>query len=432
MYGENNYGDYNNGNFNNYYYEENQESNDTSNNNNKISLIIKILIIIVCIAVIIWLVVKLKNNNNVTYNDVNVYASNIEKVRIASEKYFFLDDNLPKTNDQKMVKLATLIKKGYVGDVVDANQKVCNDLKSMITLRDDGTRYVLVIKLSCSTDDPEKIFYYDLKNFTCLNCNGATMMDGKNTSYADEKTEKEKSNYSCNLWSDWSFDKENDPNLEEKSRVVVLGVKKASNTCEVWSDYTTSSVNVGVNGLSESIDEVVTTWSDNKTSKTPVSDSATIKVVSVNNVGAKSYTSCPEGYTAYSDSQCISKTIKTADLTYQQYVRGGYNIINAPCNAIDTEKGSDGKYNIIYKGCQFRDLVSSITKTEGGYTEYVYQEKITSTVKKYRYCTKLAANGAKDEFTKEYYEEEFLPQGYEKVPGSEKTQYSYRLKVCEK
>ena len=445
MYSDNNMNNYSN----NYYYDENQNYNNTNNNgndynyyyenqnynnttkSNKFGLILKILIIIICIVALIWLITKLKEDKkDVSYNN-NVHVSNIEKVRLAGEKHFFIDNNLPNVNDKKMVELATLIKKGYVGDIIDANQKVCNDLKSMLSLKNDGTRYILVISLSCSTNEQEEIFYYDLKTKACLNCNGPTLMDGK---IKEEDTEvvEEENNYSCNVWSDWSDKKENNSNLDERTRVVVLGVKKANSTvCETWSDYTTSPVNQGVNGLSEEKEVTETVWSDNKTSRTPVQNSENIKVVSIRNVSGSSYSTCPSGYSE-SGSSCVSNSIKTSDLTFNDYSSGKYQILNAPCNAVNTEKDATGRYVITYKGCQYKDIVSKVTKSSSGYTEYIYQEKETKTTKQYRYCLKLAPSNTVDEYTKDYYEESNLPAGFEKAPGSEKTQYSYKLKVCEK
>lgn len=420
----NNYGnDYN-------YYDENQNYNNTTNSN-KFGLIIKILIIIICIIALIWLIMKLKEDKkDVSYNN-NIHVSNIEKVRLAGEKHFFIDNNLPNVNDKKMVELATLIKKGYVSDIIDANQKVCNDLKSMLTIKNDGTRYILVISLSCSTNEQEEIFYYDLKTKACLNCNGSTLMDGK-TKENDDTIVEEDHNYSCDVWSDWSDKKENNNNLDERTRVVVLGVKKANSTvCETWSDYTTSLVNQGINGLIEEKEETEIVWSSNKTSRTPIQDSENIKVISTKNVSGSSYSACPSGYSE-SGSSCVSNNTKTSDLTFNEYSSGKYQILNAPCNAVNTEKDASGRYVITYKGCQYKDIVSKVTKHSSGYTEYIYQEKETRTTKQYRYCLKLAPSNTNDEYTKDYYEESNLPEGFEKVSGSEKTQYSYKLKVCEK
>ena len=428
MYSDNNMNNYSND-YN--YYEDNQNYNNTTNSN-KFGLIVKILIIIICIVALIWLITKLKDNKmDISYNN-NVHVSNIEKVRLAGEKHFFIDNNLPNVNDKKMVELATLIKKGYVGDIIDANQKVCNDLKSMLSLKNDGTRYILVISLSCSTNEQEEIFYYDIKTRACLNCNGNTIMDGNTKEEDTEVVEEEENNYSCDVWSDWTDKRENNSNLDERTRVVVLGVKKANSTvCEKWSDYTTSPVNQGVNGLSEEKEVTETIWSGNKTTRKPIQNSDSIKVISTRNVSGSSYSTCPSGYSE-NGSSCVSNSVKTSDLTFNDYNSGKYQILNAPCNAVNTEKDATGRYVITYKGCQYKDIVSKVTKHSSGYTEITYQEKITKTTKQYRYCLKLAPSNANDEYTKDYYEESNLPAGFEKVPGSEKTQYSYKLKVCEK
>ena len=142
------------------YQDEEEEYTKTDNNGswkeNK-GLIIKIIIIILCVIILIWLISALKNSNNekeIVY-DPSVHNANVTKIRLAAEKYFFTD-NLPKENETKNVTLNTLINRNLVGEIVDSNEKVCNDNKSNITLKRDLTKYILKIKLSCSTNEKEE------------------------------------------------------------------------------------------------------------------------------------------------------------------------------------------------------------------------------------------------------------------------------------
>ena len=415
----------------NYYYVENYDKPKRS----KLGIFLKILIILICIGVLVWLIINLKKDNkNVSY-DERFHISNIEKVRLAGEKYFFIDGNMPKDKEMKMVELATLIKNGLVSDVIDANNKVCNDLKSILTIQKDSEnkRYILKIKLSCSTEEKEEEFYYDLDTGVCLNCNGTTLMDKKKDNPkkedSDSKEEtKEENNYSCNVWSEWSFKKENDSNLKERTRTVVLGVKKAStNTCEEWSDYSKTKVNNG--SMTESKEEDEYNWVT-KTSTSPVKASETIRNVSVRKTGGSVFSTCPAGYSS-NGSGCVSNTPRKRDIGFSDYNNGKYDVIDGSCKSVDTEKGPDGKFYIVYKDCEYNDYQEEIVYVEEGYEEYTYEELVKTKTKYYRYCKKTKTNN-NDEYTDEYYEEGKLPKGFVKVTGSEKQQYSYMLKVCEK
>jgi len=102
-----------------------------------------------------------------------------------------------------------------------------------------------------------------------------------------------------------------------------------------------------------------------------------------------------------------------------------------PCNLLDTEQDKDGNFVLVYKGCVYSDS-KDLKKSSGStYQVYDYQEKQDKMVVYYRSRTKVADTSS-DVYTNQYYEEKSLPAGYTKVAGSEKTQYSYKLKKCEK
>ena len=79
-------------------YNDNYEENNyvESNNNNSIwGLLLRILIIFVCLLLVIWIISKFIGGKKVE-NDGVVFNNNLDTIRLASEKYFFLEDNLPK------------------------------------------------------------------------------------------------------------------------------------------------------------------------------------------------------------------------------------------------------------------------------------------------------------------------------------------------
>ena len=401
---------------------------------NKRNLIIKIIIIIVCIGLLIWLFALLKNNNRNIVYDENLHNSNVEKVRLAAEKYFFIDNNLP-VNNTKTINLKTLIDKGLVEEIVDANKKVCNDNKSTISLSKNSS-YVLTINLSCSTDEKEEIFFYDLTNLSCQNCNGKTIMDGKNIKQQDDKPIVEpvvESGYSCKECSNWQSEREDNEMLSERVRTLVKGVKKGETITKKvygnWSEYILNPILEEANIEIEKMEKVESKWSENKETTSPITSSDKIKIVDTRTTGGESNSYCASGYSR-SGNICVSDAIYTADLTPSQY--NSYYVINKPCNDSKTEY-QNGKFVLVRKGCRYRLTDSLKTSSSPSVTTYVYQELEEYPVTYYRYRdVKTETIKQDDIYTTEYFEENNLPQGYTKVPGSEKKEYSYKISVCEK
>lgn len=428
----------NNNNYDN-YDDYNDEQNEDSYKSDKVSLFIKIGIIVVCVIILVWLVLALRKNNNgdVSY-DPNVHVTNVQKVRLAAEKYFFINDNMPTNGKIKTVTLSKLISDNLVTEVVDANKKVCNDLNSVATLEEEGNSYTLKIKLNCSIDEKEEVFYYSKDNYKCLNCNGVTNMDGKtNVKEKDtEETKEDSEEYNCKTWSSWTSVKVVDSKLEERTRIVVLGVKKGQEKEEAayteWSEYSKTPISITSDIEVETKTEMESVWSEIKTTSSYIQNSDKVKVVSTNNVSSGSYTYCPSDY-QQDGNKCYSKTQERGDLTYKEYNSGNFKVYNKPCDRINTELTSDGKYSLVYKNCLYSRITDLKTGSNGSYTVYNYQELIDTPVVYYRFRTKTMNKvKEKDVYTTEYYEEKNLPNGYEKVSGSEKTEYSYKLAVCEK
>ena len=393
---------------------------------NRKGIIFKIIIIILCVIVLIWLISALRNNSNKSDNGAT-HDANVQKVRLAAEKYFFLNGNI----DKSSVDLSTLKSKGLVGDVIDANNKVCNDNKTTTKLIKEDGSYKMTVALSCSTNDKDEVFYYHGNTLACLNCHGkATNMDGKNAIAYNDEDKKDNSGvdenddndipddygeynqYSCINWSDWSKNRVFDSSLTERSKTLVQGVKKGSGTKETiygeWSTYTTTPVNPSETLEVETKVETSQTWSSNKTTNKPINESSTIRIISKTNNNQKE---------------------KVGNLTITEYLSGKYEIKNDRCEGLQTLQNRDGKYVLTYINCRYIDKSDEST----GDVTYTYQELETRSTTYYRYRTvQIIDNTEPDIYTTEKYEESNLPEGYVKVEGSEETYYSYKLTYCEK
>ena len=430
----------------NYYdeYEEKEVQEESFWQRNK-SIIIKIIIIIICIIILILLIKALKRSNNVVY-DNNKHQENITEVRMAAEDYFFLKNNLNKNLEVNEVTVEKLQKNGLIDKIVDANNRVCNENKSIVTVSKDNNLYAMRIKLDCSTSDKEEVFYYSIDNNACLNCDGKTHMKGDTTIKEDEKNTENNNNdentidyskYSCKTWSEWTSERISDSLLEEKSRTLVKGVKKGDVVQNIeygeWSNWTESPIS---ENSDIEIDVLVSNekrWSSNKTSSQKMTESDTIKIVSTEKVSGQTTSTCPKGYKK-SGNKCVSNEVYTGDLTYKQYnTSSEYQVENKPCEAVDTVKDENGKYIWVYRNCQYRKITTTRKSTSSGYTVYTYQELETVPVTYYRSRTKkIVETKLDDVYTDKYYEENQLPSGYTKVPGSEIKEYSYKIAVCEK
>ena len=416
------------------------ETNDyeTSSWDNNKGLIFKIIIIILCVIVLIWLIKALKSNRNLDNNN-EVHMANVEKVRLAAEKYFFINNNKEKYNS---VSLAGLKDAKLVDDIVDANNRVCNEHSTKVTLNDDTDSYKMVVMLSCSTNDSDEVYYYHKNTLACFNCNGRTYMtgntviakddenDGGNGNVSDDISngDDEYRDYSCIDWTPWSKDRIYDSSLTERSKTLVQGVKYGTKTTYGdWSDYTTTPI-VGNDNLeveSKTVGETV--WSENKTGRDIDVNNSNIKVISKEVVNEN--INCENGYVL--DNICYSNQTTIGNLTFKEYNSGNYKVKKEYCEGLKTLQNSDGLYVLTYVNCEYNEIVNKVNVSNEKYTLYTYQELETRNIVYYRSRT-VNTVSEPDQYTQDKYEEENLPEGYVKVPGSEETYYSYKLNTCEK
>ena len=387
-------------------------------------VIIKVLIVFGCLLLIIWLVSLVKGGKkSVVLNDGQVLESNIEKIRLASEEYFFIGKNYPtKEKDEKTVSISDL----GIQEVKDYNGKVCsNDTSSTyVKLLKSDIAYELTINLTCPEEVKNIVFYYDLKNGKCLSCNGNTKMDGslsldddKNDNSNDSNNSNNNNvNISCDDWSSWTTTKINDDNVLVKTRVIFKGYKKTPGNVVIsygkWSDWSDTLIVPNETLEVETNSEVVSAWSENKTTTNPVTASDTLKVLDVQTTGGGQ--SCSN----------VSTNVR-ADLTastYQQYMASGLVVkLNKVYN-----KKVDGKYVLLYD-TTYKKYTKKCS-TNPTVTTYTYQELVSTTVTKYR---SRAIIKVQERDTVDYTDYvETLPNGYTKVDGSEMTQYSYKYNVC--
>ena len=432
-------------NFENYddYDLQEQEQNKSFWNDNK-NLIIKIIIIILCVAILVWLILKLKNNDNnddlPVNNTAQVYASNVESMRLAAEKYFFIDGNMPKNNETASLTLNDLTNAGLIGNVVDSNNNSCDLNTSYASLVKNQDRYELTINLICSGYGNSEVFYYNLEDMKCLNCSGFTYMDGSNVENSNNTSEDNNNAnnnnddefvFSCKEWSDWTTKKITDDSLEVRKRILVRGVKKGEATEKVtygkWSEYTKEILKPNETLDVETINTVEKVWVD-KTSDKKVTESETIKNITTTTTGGGSYTYCPSGYTKEGNKCFKLSEIKYGDLTYVQY--NTYNVLNKPCLGPYYNANNE----MLMKSCayQIKEYTDLKRGTHSTKTVYNYQELVSQEVTLYRSRTKTIETVYGEPSYVDYMEEKDLPYGYVKVEGSEKTEYSYKLKVCEK
>ena len=426
----------------NLYEEDNYETVSTWDNNK--GLIFKIIIIILCIIVLIWLIKSLKNNRNLSDNG-EVHIANVEKVRLAAEDYFFIKDNKDKNS---YVSIAGLKNNGLLNDVIDANNKVCNEHSSKVNLDSDIDTYNMTVSLSCSTNDKNEVFYYHKNTLACLNCNGKTNMTGKEIVIAKEDEKENKDNnggnnnvsddipviddeykyYSCVNWSDWDKNRIYDSTLTERSKTLVLGVKYGTTTkYSDWSEFSTAPVEASDTIEVETKTVTESSWSENKTGTDVDTNNSNIKVIGTETVNnSKSY--CKDGY--IENNTCYSNKVLTGNLTMEEYNSGKYKILNNRCERVKTLLNKDGLYVLTYVNCKYNSKIET-SNINSSYTLYTYQVLENKDVIYYRYRTLVTVNEPA-EYTSQKYEEKDLPEGFVKVDGSEETYYSYKMAECTK
>ena len=356
-------------------YQLYDDSYDEENNsgNSKWPIVIKILIIIACIILLFWLISLLKKDDvekPVAYDPV-IHNENITITRLAAERYFFKNNNLPEGNSTKTVTLKTLVNQKLGKNLVDSNSKICDVNNTTVSLKKE-TNYVMRINLSCSTNEKEEVFHYDGNTHVCLDCEGETYMDKKEE--PQENVNEDDDNifdYSCQEWTDWSNDRVVDSRLLERTRVLVRGIKKGKQEEKItygdWSDWTTSSIASSDTLEVETKTESGSGWSSEKTTTEAITNSSRVKIISEQKEEDRTEKYCSSG--TLQGNKCHQ--VRHGNLNYISY--NSANIKNRTCSGVKTEKNSNGRYELIYQNCTYTILSEPLTRTIPGKTTYTYK-----------------------------------------------------------
>ncbi len=419
MYTEN---DYENNDFDEYNEEQEAVYEESFWDRNK-SLIFKIIIIILCVLILIWLVSKL-GKKKVESN----YDNNVTAVRLASEQYFFIN-NKP-SNQKESVTVSELENRNLVKKVVDANGNSCNTNNSVVTLENNSINYIMSIKLDCGNDNETRNFYYRLDNYACENCNGNTYMDGTNgpstdPSEPDEPTDPDyPTGYTCD-WSEWTTVRDYTSGLTERTRVVVKAQKENKKEEIVygdWSDWTEDVIDEADDIEVQTKTKVNENWVP-MTSSTAVAASDTIRNVQKHTTGGSKYTYCPSGYEKY-DGRCRKSNGASRTLTPSEYLR----LSGEEKKTCKQTRQTPNK--VVWTcggGYSYTDLLTGYTS---GSTTYSYEQLEKTETTLYRSRTKETKIVILEPTVTGYILKTEVPSGYTIVPGSERTEYSYKLSSC--
>lgn len=431
------------------YTEENMEYNDNydrndydnnSDNDNGISygtLLIRILIIFICLLLVIWLISKLIGGKKVE-NDGTVFNSNIDNIRLASEKYFFLDNNLPENDDESVtITLTELNGQNLISEIKDYKGNACNTNagSSYATITKTSVAYELKIKLTCNEEQREVTYYYDLEDGECLSCNGNTHMDGSlalggsnntdnkedtdNNETNNDKTNVDDLEINCNKWSDWTTVKLNDDKLLVRTRTLLKGYKTTSEGINIiygpWSDWQETPI-ISSDTLSVEVkQEIRPVWSELKTTTDKISNSDTIKIISVSTTPGEKV--CDTSY----------KTVRK-EVSYSEYSKLINQGIKVTVLDTYTKKtcttDCESSYSLVYEIAYTKKTTDCENSEE--VTTYTYQELTSQTVNLYRSQT-ITKEIVKGETVYTDWVEK-LPEGY--IKSDELIQYSYKDTVC--
>ena len=413
MYTEENEFDYND------YLDENLNSSSRKPFFNW-GVIFKIFLIILCIILIIFLVFKIKNRNvkdntkTIVDNNALAFTSNIEKIRDASFNYFFVKENLPlEVGTSKTIKIRDLINEKIITSVKDKQGNTCAYDASNVEMTKNVNDYAMKIYLVCAKDKDNITYYYDTKGI-CLNCNGEKYVSENNTTSDynevdnssntevntndNSNTDKQTSRV-CNDYSEWTTVYNADNNLESEKRVLVKGYKEEI-TYGNWSEL--SAVEIIPN---ENLEVRTTEKQEIVESKTSWSKESTQKP---SNKSGREISSRTTTKTSTSQS-CTGGTTTTKILS--KWDNNAYS-----CKLIKI-----GQVECTYKTEKTCKNVTNTYKV----TYYKYRDTIQTTVNKTYYQSRLIS---KNILYTDYILESEMPEGYTKLPNSEKIEYRYREK----
>ena len=435
MYTEENEFDYNDYTNNNNYSDYNDyvdyDNNSQSPKKDYKGLIIKAILVIICIIIIIFLVFKIKNlssqkgNNNDANNSVLVFNNNIELLRSASETYFFTNNNLPKENGEVVtVNVNKLVSEGLVKNVLDYDGEKCGYNTSYVSLTKNSRDYLMKINLVCSSLENSVTYYYNLDG-KCLTCNGEkytpseeTVENNNNNSNVNNNQENSNNNQNnntnnstnndqnnsnntlvCNTWSDWTTEYKNDNKLEREERTLIIAYKD-NNIYGEWSDFTTLEI-IPTDTLEVETEQREVT--KNETSEWSSWTTEKPEEILGREIETKS-TKVKNGTT----KKCETVPKYTKSLTYKD------------ASALSCSQTGTNKWVCIYnKKC------STVSKYNY-VTYYRYQDTLENKEMVTFYKSRTITKG-EPTYT-DYILESEIPDGYQKLDGSDLKQYRYKEK----
>ena len=411
-------------------FDYNEYLNESENNNGKNSLnkglIAKIILIILVIILVIFLVFKVQNrgsnnNNNNNQNSESyllVFNNNIETLRAAAYEYFFTNGNIPELEgDVINININDLREQGLVTEITDYDGSVCGYNTSYISLTRNKNDYLLEIHLLCPSIENTVSYYYDLE-YNCLNCNGEDYIpsddDGNNTDDSDDTTDNNQDSDDdiednndtddttelvCQDFGDWTIEYINDPSLDRESRVLVVGYKENISYGE-WSSPSTIAITP-----SDTLEVKTEIRTETRTETSNWSQEQTTKPASKEGreISSRNVTS------TYTTESCTGRTTYTKQTTLWDD------------DAIRCVATGIGKFTCTYKT---KRVCKDVEKTKTT-TYYKYRDTITYTENVIYYSSREIK---KNLVYTDYILESEMPTGYQKLAGSEITQYRYREK----
>ena len=407
MYTEENEFDYNE------YLNENSEQNYNNKSSNK-GLIIKALLIFLCLFIRIFLVFKIKNNNSNNnsnipnkVDNVLVFNNNVANLKTRGEIYFFESENYPKeVGEESSVTINNLIGTGLVTEVLDYDGSTCGYNTSYLSMTRNHNYYLLKIFLRCPSMEDSVTYYYDLE-YNCLNPNGEeyTPDEDIETEVEDENQEQDSETQVCGDFSEWTTEYIADNSLEKEERTVIIAYKDNIVYGE-WSEPTQTPIEPSEN-LEVKVEEKqemvskTTDWIDSGTTKPEEKEGREIE----SSTESVPYSSKVANKVTYTETKELTKWDNTADRC--------------------TTK-SFGKVTCTYT--KTKTVYDYVTKYKT-VTNYKYRDTTQELVNFVYYTSRTITKG--ETIYTDYILESEMPEGYQKVVGSEVTQYRYRDK-CSK